>query len=49
MKSQCVIIQMDATEQYFHVVVFVCQSFENANFQKLSEITLILCYTESLK
>lgn len=32
MKPSCMAIQMEATEQYFHVVVFVFQVIGNENF-----------------
>ena len=48
MKPFYMTIQMEATEQYFHVVVFIFQHIGNGNYWKLSKSILTLHYTESL-
>lgn len=39
MNPWCVTIEMEATKQYFHVVVFVFQRIANGNFQKISKVS----------
>lgn len=39
MNPWCVTIEMEATKQCFHVVVFVFQHIANGNFQKISKVS----------